>query len=83
MVQNPENNIKTKQATHVDGAPKHRPHAPKPRLAGAPAPMHKGSVAEERPQDPDKKQAAKGAQFIGLVFAAYVAFLFRTNRLVR
>ena len=81
MAQNPEYNIKAEQATHVDVAPKHKPHAPKPRLAGAPAPMHKGAVAEERPQDPDKKQAAKGAQFIGLVFAAYVAFLFFSGQI--
>ena len=81
MAQNPENNIKAEQATHVDVAPKHKPHAPKPRLAGAPAPMHKGTVADERPQDPDKKQAAKGAQFVGLVFAAYVAFLFFSGQI--
>ncbi len=38
-------------------------------------------MEEEQPADPDKKQAAKGAQFIGLVFAAYVAFLFFSGQI--
>ena len=59
----------------------HKPHAPKPRLAGAPAPRHNVKAEDEQPADPDKKQAAKGAQFIGLVFAAYVAFLFFSGQI--
>lgn len=59
----------------------HKPHAPKPRLAGTPAPRHNVKAEEEQPADPDKKQAAKGAQFIGLVFAAYVAFLFFSGQI--
>lgn len=58
----------------------HRARAPKPRLAGTPARRHAASV-QEKPADPDKKQAARGAQFIGLVFAAYVAFLFFSGQI--
>lgn len=58
----------------------HKVHAPKPRLAGTPA-RRRPSNAEEKPADPDKKQAARGAQFIGLVFGAYVAFLFFSGQI--
>ena len=58
----------------------HRARAPRPRLAGTPARRH-ASSAQEKPADPDKKQAARGAQFIGLVFAAYVAFLFFSGQI--
>ena len=58
----------------------HKPKAPKPRVSGSPRHPRKGSE-QEKPADPDKKQAAKGAQFIGLVFAAYVAFLFFSGQI--
>ena len=67
----------------------HRPRAPKPRVEGAPAlrgaaagrGRASAGAAEEKPADPDKKQAARGAQFIGLVFGAYVAFLFFSGQI--
>lgn len=67
----------------------HKPKAPKPRLASAPAPVHKskatkdidGAETEEAPKDPDKKQAAQGAKFLALVVAAYVAFLFFSGQI--
>ena len=70
--------------TAAQPAAAHRPKAPKPRLAGAPvAPRAKGSApaAAEKVANPDKKQAARGAQFIALVFAAYVAFLFFSGQM--
>ena len=54
--------------------------APKPRVAGAPV-RGRAASSDEKPADPDKKQAARGAQFIGLVFAAYVAFLFFSGQI--
>lgn len=69
----------------IEGAVAHKPKAPKPRLASAPAPVKKHKVdsndtaadaADDQPKDPDKKQAAQGAKFLALVVAAYVAFLF-------
>ncbi len=71
-------------ATPAAGSAKpaaHKPHAPKPRMAGAPAARHHKAGEEEKPADPDKNQAAKGAKFIGLVFAAYVAFLFFSGQI--
>lgn len=64
----------------------HKPKAPKPRLASAPVPVkkHKPSASEsasgdnaseDKPKDPDKKQAAQGAMFLALVVGAYVAYL--------
>lgn len=62
-------------------AASHRARAPKPRVAGAPVRSRSKKGADEKPADPDKKQAARGAQFIGLVFAAYVAFLFFSGQI--
>lgn len=65
----------------------HKPRAPKPRIAGTSrVGAHPGfrkhvSREEEKAADPDKKQAARGAQFIGLVFGAYVAFLFFSGQI--
>ena len=64
----------------VTKKPVRKVHAPKPRVAGTPARRH-GTASEEKPADPDKKQAARGAQFIGLVFGAYVAFLFFSGQI--
>lgn len=65
----------------------HKPRAPKPRIAGSsrvgarPGFRKHVSREEEKAADPDKKQAAHGAQFIGLVFGAYVAFLFFSGQI--
>lgn len=65
----------------------HKPRAPKPRIAGTsrvgarPGFRKHVSREEEKAADPDKKQAARGAQFIGLVFGAYVAFLFFSGQI--
>lgn len=65
----------------------HKPRAPKPRIAGSsrvgarPGFRKHVSREEEKAADPDKKQAARGAQFIGLVFGAYVAFLFFSGQI--
>lgn len=59
---------------------KKRPRAPKPQLAGA-ARVPRSDKSQKRVSDPDKKQAARGATFIGLVFAAYVAFLFFSGQI--
>ena len=65
----------------------HKPRAPKPRIAGSsrvgarPGFRKHVSREEEKAADPDKKQAARGAQFIGLVFGAYVAFLFVSGQI--
>ena len=61
---------------------RHKPKAPKPRIAGAAAPARRATASgADQPVDPDKKQAARGAQFIGLVFGAYVAFLFFSGQI--
>ena len=65
----------------------HKPRAPKPRIAGSsrvgarPGFRKHVSREEEKAADPDKKQAAHGARFIGLVFGAYVAFLFFSGQI--
>lgn len=59
----------------VPAALPHQTKAPTPRLVGY-APPKRARDAENSPADPDRKQAARGARFIGLVLAAYVAFLF-------
>ena len=60
-----------------------KPKAPKPRIAGS-APSRaarSGKGSSQKAADPDKRQAARGAQFIGLVFGAYVAFLFFSGQI--
>ena len=61
-------------------ATRRRPRAPKPRVAGS-APVSRRAAASAKAADPDKRQAAKGAQFIGLVFGAYVAYLFFSGQI--
>lgn len=68
-------------STVAPAAAVHRPRAPKPRLDGSPAPSRSIGAAPEKVANPDKKQAARGAQFIALVFAAYVAFLFFSGQI--
>lgn len=75
------------EAGHPVTQTPHKPRAPKPRIAGSsrvgarPGFRKHGSREEEKAADPDKKQAAHGAQFIGLVFGAYVAFLFFSGQI--
>ena len=72
---------KQKTVRANEAGPAHKAKAPKPRIAGAPARASRGHGKDEKPSDPDKKQAARGAQFIGLVFGAYVAFLFFSGQI--
>ena len=70
-------------ATSAPAPRPHKPRAPKPHIAGAAtvSPRAAAKAASDQPADPDKKQAARGAQFIGLVFGAYVAFLFFSGQI--
>ena len=80
MSQSADKNDSPRPSTERQAVPKHRPKAPKPRIAGS-APVRVIRAEDEKAADPDKKQAARGAQFIGLVFGAYVAFLFFSGQI--